>query len=526
VTERRAVSVYAHVDGQEGPSGADVTRECLQTLYSLLSQANATQVGAAVQATLDSIEQRSGWEKPEHCSWLAERIVEWTQYQYRYAVPSLLVERLLEVQDTPTMIPAQRTMIEMVTTIFSSPTPLNNLSTSDIISNLISILLRRVDINQDDDLLPQLVECIASMGTHIYYADQIQDLVGELISRLLLLEMNNQAGQWKLEEGARSQAIRCLLHGLVGLIRAADKHVEVSDHSTPTITIRSPITEKPPILLPAAARSSEATIKATIDKARPHRSARRTKVEAQVWQDTLTLLCDGDYGVRADYVDALIAYLNSEASKDGEFTDADGVRRIRRLVDGPTRQASALSAIKWGDPVTHLLNAVHAYLYMLITTEALGQPQGVRTPSRSSRSIPNTRPPSHAGSDAETNNDSLQATPQPSKITTRSRKTSMTKRMMQNVPPVTLTGSSAATASDYAHALSVMVSVHEQLPVRGLLTGVPMLLALGEATQVDETADAATLQRVGMVRELLAKVWLNLGRIWDRPDLCKLAEQV
>lgn len=529
LNERRAVSIYAHIDGQDGPSQAEVARECLRALPTLLSHCSAVHVGFVVAATTDSLEQRSGWEKPEHCCWLAEKIVEWTQYQYRYAVPSLLVERLLQVKDAPSSLRAQRTMIAMITTIFTSPTPLNNLSTSDIISTLITLLLRRVSVNKDDELLPPLVQCIASLGTHVYYADQIQDLAGELVSRLLALEVNGGPSQRRLDDGARSQALRCLLHGLVGLIRTADKPVEAHENFSPIISAKTPVIEKPSLTHNATQASEALTIKA--EKPKPTRRARRTKVEAEVWQDTLTLLCDGDYGVRSDYTDSLIAYLTSEISKDGEATDVDGVRRIRRLADGPTRQASTLSAVVWGDPVVRLLSAVHAYLYMLATAESLGHNQGVRTPrtpSRSSRSAVDSQSSEPRDSvDGETlESSNAQSTPQPSRITTRPRKTSMTQRILQHASPRALSASTAASASDYGHILLVINAIHEQLPVRGLLTGVPMLLALSEATKVEEATDAMLLQRISMLREVVGRAWLTLGRVWEKPELIELANTV
>jgi hypothetical protein len=182
LTERRAASVYAHVDGQDGPSQRDVARACLHCLVTLLSQSNASQISAITQASFDSLDKRGGWNRPAECSWLARRIVDWAEYQYRYAVPSLLVERLVELQDTPAAAPAQRALIAMITAVFTSPTPLNNLSTSDIISSLVTLVLRRASISPTDELLPPLVDCIASLGTHVYYRDQIQVLFRSVAS--------------------------------------------------------------------------------------------------------------------------------------------------------------------------------------------------------------------------------------------------------------------------------------------------------------------------------------------------------
>lgn len=174
--ERRAVSIHIHIDGDKGPSMSDVSNACLHALYSLLEHANGSQLGHIMRSICDSLDELKGWESPPHCCWIAEKATEWSQFQYRYAVPTWLVERLLENQDSPITTPLHTALAAMITTVFNSPTPLVNLSTSDIISNLITLLLRRTAIDPEDNLLSALVECVSSLGSHVYYSDQIQDL--------------------------------------------------------------------------------------------------------------------------------------------------------------------------------------------------------------------------------------------------------------------------------------------------------------------------------------------------------------
>jgi hypothetical protein len=154
----------------------DVSNACLHALFSLLEHANGSQLGYIMRSSFDSLDELRGWTKLDHCCWFAQKTAEWSQYQYRYAVPTWLVERLLESQDAPRITPLHNALVAMVTTVFNSPTHLVNLSTSDIISNLVTLLMRRTTINPEDALLPALVECIASLGRHVYYSDQIHDL--------------------------------------------------------------------------------------------------------------------------------------------------------------------------------------------------------------------------------------------------------------------------------------------------------------------------------------------------------------
>jgi protein EFR3 len=129
-----------------------------------------------MRSSFESIDYLKGWESLDSCCWFARKTAEWAQYQYRYAVPTLLIDRTVDDQEATTVAPMHKTLVAMATSIFNSPTPLINLSTSDIITNLLALLTRRISIDFDDTLLPDLVQCISSLGSHIYYSDQIQDL--------------------------------------------------------------------------------------------------------------------------------------------------------------------------------------------------------------------------------------------------------------------------------------------------------------------------------------------------------------
>src|SRR6202011_5059804 len=79
------------------------------------------------------------------------------------------------------------------------------------------------------------------------------------------------------------------------------------------------------------------------------RSSKRTRVSPEIWHDTLSLLCDADYAVRADYAEALVFYLRTEIRKRGDFADTDGVKRIRPLAEGPIQQATSMKLLIHGD---------------------------------------------------------------------------------------------------------------------------------------------------------------------------------
>ncbi|KZP02598.1 hypothetical protein FIBSPDRAFT_1055768 [Athelia psychrophila] len=519
--ERRAASIHVHVDGETGPAITDVISGCLRTLSSLLQHANGWQLGQIIRALADNLDELKGWERLDQCRWLAGKICEWTQYQYRYAVPTRLVEHLLESQDATSTTALQSSLAAMATTIFTSPTPLINLSTSDIISNLIQLVMHRIAVNSEDSLLPDLVECIASLGMHIYYSDQIQDLAGELISRLVNVEIQGVPGSSsENSKQNRSQAIRCLLAGLLGLVQAADKDGRVHGDSDSV----------------AKAAASPATPSiGTAGNQDPHsRPSRRTRVSPEVWLDTLSLLCDVNYAVRADYADAFVFYLRNEIRKRGDSADPDGVKRIRPLAEGPIQQATRMKLLTHGDPATRALHAAHGYIYVLATAASLGFDPSTRA---SSAATAQTHNPSintqstslieeMSNNDTSDNRDSRTQSQRQARRSTFStpRKASVMQRALEAAPSKVSTAT-AATLSDYAHILVVLTTIQEQLPVRGLLTGIPMLLALDGATQVTNSIDYDTIQRLYTIKEVIARVWGVIGKVWGCSELTTLSEE-
>ncbi|KAJ7178993.1 hypothetical protein C8R46DRAFT_986524 [Mycena filopes] len=516
VIERRAASIHVHVDGEAGPSMSEVSSAALRALFSLLEHANGSQLGHIMRASLDTLDspESKSWSRVEHCCWVAKQTAEWAQYQYRYAIPTWLVERLVENQDSTSATEMHKTLTAMVTAVFNSSTPLVNLSTSDIVSNLINLLLRRASIHPDDDLLPALVECIASLGRHVYYSDQIQDLASEIINRLVVVEVQGLLNRGKQN---RSQAIRCLLAGLLGLIHAAEQNEPTKELDDPPKRKRS-----------ASFRVASPASQIANPELVVNGAARRTHVPPDIWQDTLSLLCDTDYAVRADYATGLVFYLENEIPALGDAEDVDGVKRLRRLVEPPFQHATDVKMLlQSGDFGTKFLNAIHAYVYTLATSSALGIGSSANTsPSDTITNGPTTAEPEtapttegsegHAHSGGGRRSVSSQAP--------RARKVSVVQRLLERAPS-SISGSASASLSDYAHILAILTTVHKQFPIRGLITGIPMLLALAKAANSSETTESAAVARINAIKVVIARVWLTVGKIWECTDLINLANK-
>ncbi|KAJ7276546.1 hypothetical protein B0H12DRAFT_1207702 [Mycena haematopus] len=517
--ERRAASVHVHIDGEAGPDTSEVSSAALRSLFSLLEHANANQLGHIMRASLDTLDTPSkerprskSWDQVEHCCWIAKKTAEWAQYQYRYAIPTWLVERLVENPEITPATPMQKTLAAMVTAVFNSSTPLVNLSTSDIVSNLINLVLRRTSILPGDILLPALVECIASLGRHVYYSDQIQDLAGEIINRLVGVEV-----QGVLNRGSqnRTEAIRCLIAGLLGLLHAADENQPPRELDDPPKRNRSSSFK---VSSPAAQIANPELV--------VHGASRRTHVPPDIWQDTLSLLIDVDYSVRADYAAGLVFYLENEIPTMGDATDIHGVKRVRPLADAPFQHTDVKLLLQTGDFGTKFLNAIHAYVYMLATSLTLGIGSSPSTtPVDNITNGPTTSEPENTdGSEGQSQGHGNGGRRSVSSQAPRARKVSVVQRLLERAPS-RVSGSASASLSDYAHLLAILITVHEQFPIRGLITGIPMLLALDKAVNSSDTSEPGAVSRINAIKAVIARTWLAIAKIWECSDLVNLVNK-
>ncbi|KDR83599.1 hypothetical protein GALMADRAFT_219420 [Galerina marginata CBS 339.88] len=516
--ERRAASIHVHIDGDKGPSTTDVSDATLHALFSLLSHANGAQLGYIMQSSFDNLNALKCWTNLDHCCWFAQKTAEWAQYQYRYVVPTWLVDSLLSNQDISETSPLHRSLTAMVTSVFSSHTPLINLSSSDIMSNLLTLLLRRISANPEDPILPAFVECISSLGCHVYYSDQIQDLAGELISRLVVIEVQGVLARDKsISSHSRSSAIRCVLNGLVGLIQAANTNDSADSFNEGGGTADLESTKRNRTSLDTSRAAEE-------------RASRRTKVPPDIWQDTLSLLCDADPLLRKECSSALIYYTTQEMPKHGEIGDPESTKHLRRLADGSFRYGlGAFPNIS--DGTSKFLNSVHAYLYILATSPTLGTPTATLSDvHQSTYDEPSVTVVPPTGSDGH--QDLAETLSPPQNINRRSssaqhgpraRKESLVLRLLERTPSH-YTTSAKASEEDYANILKVLTTIQVHLPIHGLLAGIPMILALNIALNTEDV-DSNLLQRIITIKTVIAHIWLVIGRVWKIQQLVDTAEK-
>ena len=547
--ERRAASIHMHIDGEEGPSDGEVAHAALRALACLLSQSNGSQVSLSVQALLDSLGMHDGWGNRQRCCWVCQKSIEWIQYQYRYIVPMRLVDRLLEAQADAIPSDLHKTLAAMIKAAFTAPVPLANLSTSDICASLTNLLLRRITINPDDPLLPDIVACVGSLGTHIYYADQIHDLACEIIGRLSSIESFGLGGAGRgygTHDRKREMALRCLTACLGQLIERSSESL----HHSPTSNGHRPQeSQASETTISALSEAGTATSVAT-EKPQTHLpQVQRTKISPEVWQETLSLLCDENFSVRSDYSRVLISYIRTEIQHE-PAGQPDGSDPTTPKV--ASQHAHNLYSVGHGENTTsRFLNALHAALYVLATAPRLGLPPSSSPPTPSHSSD------AEAESEAEPSGGPLvnvtPSTPMPGQSFTDvtdaqesdalQRSTSTRRKSLgTNISPRKAcrirrilewpmggrstdqqpSPDSSACLTDYAQMLQVLEVTHEHSAPRSLLTGLPMLLAL----RTWSVSECSSDHRKAAVDEVLCRQWKTLSRIWEVEALDEIVSKV
>lgn len=160
-TTRRAPSVRNRED--------DVA---LRAFKALLEQCRVNQMPYAVDTVLGCLQ----WNQGEWCCLVAELLVKYAPLEYRHVVANRLVAALDKGDTKPTA--KQSTLIAMLTTVLSES--LVGISISNMLDTLIDLVDRRIKVHERDALLPPLVQCIAALANHIYYPDQIGDMLDEI----------------------------------------------------------------------------------------------------------------------------------------------------------------------------------------------------------------------------------------------------------------------------------------------------------------------------------------------------------
>ena len=521
---RRAPSLHAHIPGEKGPTSSDVLAATLQSLDALVRQCTVDQASQVIDSILLYFD-RSGISDVPRSSWLADRLTALIQLQYRFVVPTHLIEILADI-DTKDLEPSakQVVVLSMATTVLSSSVPLNGLGVVDLVNNLVALIIRRIHISQTDALIPPLVQCITSLGTHIYYADQINDIVEELALRM---------GEVSTSDPDRPEVIRVLIHAIIGVLDTA---------------IAADVAEA------RANAQQEANIvnkgKApAVDTPTEHpawSSGRRNPVAIQVWQETLPLLCEATFAVRSAYARALVLFLQKEMPKESRTKISEqGMYRFCHALNAAV-YTLALSSTLGSDSPASSVNASATntaanseVIARDTASDAAATPKKPERLEKLERSDKAENKSSEKGVSFNITEPSLSDGPTDGVETPPRQPQSRRGSRRPSLPLNRLNSSlnvgafeNVATPFDFANILLILDELHSAVPTAALFTGVPMLLALDGVAgtelvrrQGDSLQGAWVLERKRCIREIILLTWRRLADRWGVESIVEIANK-
>ena len=353
-------AVTGTTDDADRLAEEEVGTLAIQSLKQIYSTNNRAQVRLSTGALLRFICQRIPHRKPtaktarpgNGATWttaLVETVTKWTPVQDRFVILVTIMETFVRSPTAEENLEQQLLLISLVDWLLRSSINMIGLSVMDVLLGLVQHVLLLLQLGgrgsnvlpwhqQTDaidlfrgvstdmtnglksptsekdavkreesspssnrqELLAKLQRCIGGLAVHIYYSDQISDIIQAILLRLKPSPMSNVSSTAAAIEDpqAAAQAISTSVQ-----LRENPDTDEFFSFGTARVTALRAIKE---VLTVANSKGSVGGAAAI----------GRNRVGVQIWEGTQWLLRDEDRRVRRAYVDALLTWLRLEMSSN------------------------------------------------------------------------------------------------------------------------------------------------------------------------------------------------------------------
>lgn len=285
---------------------------------------------------------------------LFETICAWTPVQDRFIILVTAVETLIRLPMREAELPKQLSLAELVGHVLRSDLNLIGLSVMDVLLGVIQHILRVLQLNSMDgaapmgqqpqllsgaedmkkstmesnraaevvqapsptrmQLLERLQRCIGDLATHLYYTDQVSDMISAILLRLKPTPLLNQ------NAAVTAAAIEDPSAAAAEVASSASLHEKPhTDGFFSFDTAREVALQGVKDILIVANSQRANGMSATADS--------RNAVPIYIWEGTQWLLRDQCEAVRRAYADALCTWLTLETKKGDSRIQEPGVPR-------------------------------------------------------------------------------------------------------------------------------------------------------------------------------------------------------
>jgi hypothetical protein len=333
----------------------DIGVLAIQCLKQIFVVNNRSQIHGAITSTIRFIAERLAQGEVvtntnpvtgEDRGWATTiflMVARWTPVQDRHVILTTAMESLVRCPLTEENLPQQVVLTTMIGSLLRSDINLIGLSVMDVLLGLVQHILRVLQISGQEslfqptgspvgdklskasskepspsnstvgppitekvalpseprkELLARLEQCVGDLATHVYYADQISDMISAILHRLKPSPLSAIATAAAAIEDP--EATTNVLSASANVVEDPNTDGFFS-FDTAKITALKAIKA---ILLVATQRKISGAA-----------SLGRNRVGVRVWEGTQWLLRDPDGRVRKAYVDALLTWLEREMTK-------------------------------------------------------------------------------------------------------------------------------------------------------------------------------------------------------------------
>ena len=279
---------------------------------------------------------------------LIELIATWCPVQVRFVIVMTAMETLQETTPKEDGLESAMTILSVVDWLLKSSVNMIGLSVMDILFGLMqyaSDILSPRDNSGDKEksseqtsatavflsarrkgLLSLLEQCIGNLATHIYYGDQVADMMRAILRRFKpapTQENNMQSSLATVHESGAAPVVHTNFNPESNGEKAQG---ETFSHTAAKLTALRAVKA---ILIVANLRAP--TVAAA--------SETRNQVGIHVWEGTQGLLRDSDREVRHAYADAFLAWLQLETNKQDLKVKVDTPKYIKQTSKRDSEQA-------------------------------------------------------------------------------------------------------------------------------------------------------------------------------------------
>lgn len=516
------------------PTPSSLASRAVIILKTIIKLSHAVQLCEKLSATtswLDKFHHGTIWkEQPELVCWLGTSGVAYSAIQYRANVVGWWADQVSNIEGDNGDLNKHSTLVFTLSSILRGPTTLMGLAIGTVLSQLTSLLIRRTKSGEDDKLSFEIISAISALASHIYYSEQLNDIVSDLIDAIRVVKLGGGESE-SLNDKQRTLALRNLVAALGGVLEEAEQRNVSSPNTRKKTSSASSSQNKLPLPtnsnsgtspLPSSNGSNylngngngnghgsgtssrpplpqgDGTVRGNgiltgtgqgIRSRKEHPqytnggessngtgspnlqggASRRTKVSAEVFRGSLFLLNDSDDLVRNGYYKTLLAFIQQELDVSLFSSSNDSNQNSARfLVD------------------------LHAAIYELASPIYSSSNTSSTSPLISPSPITgqfsaSSPPPSEPGT-SSTDDDppttprginSLAPNPLVPQIEVeKSRQSSIASRRRSSNRSLSSSPTTIATLEDYSNLIKLVEAIQERASANSVLAAVPMFFAL------------------------------------------------